>query len=88
MSSDAVGKLPIKLVAPVTDWKPYFEKNLWHVRLEPTELNGLSKVSAVDALQLRSVDTGRFIRCLGCLPRQIMTEVEIAIVTIIEADIQ
>lgn len=24
VSSDAVGKLPIKLVAPLTDWKSYF----------------------------------------------------------------
>jgi mRNA interferase MazF len=24
ISSDAVGKLPIKLIAPVTDWKTYF----------------------------------------------------------------
>jgi mRNA interferase MazF len=24
LSSDAVGKLPIKLAAPITDWKDYF----------------------------------------------------------------
>ena len=29
ISSDSVGKLPIKLIAPVTDWKPY----LYQIRL-------------------------------------------------------
>jgi mRNA interferase MazF len=24
ISSDSVGKLPIKLIAPITDWKTYF----------------------------------------------------------------
>jgi mRNA interferase MazF len=28
LSADAIGRLPIKLVAPITDWKPYFESNL------------------------------------------------------------
>lgn len=28
ISSDAIGKLPIKLVAPLTDWKEYFTDNL------------------------------------------------------------
>lgn len=32
LSSDALGKLPLKLVAPVTEWKAHFFGNLWHVR--------------------------------------------------------
>lgn len=28
ISANAIGKLPIKLIAPITDWKPYFEQNL------------------------------------------------------------
>lgn len=87
VSSDAVGKLPLKLVAPVTDWKPYFMSNIWHVKLEPTGNNGLTKPSAVDALQLRSVDLRRFIRRLGILPTETMAAISIAVVTIIEADI-
>ena len=33
ISSDAVGRLPIKLVAPITDWKDYYAANIWHVRI-------------------------------------------------------
>jgi len=56
VSSDGVGKLPLKLIAPITNWKPAFASSHWHVRLEPDSTNGLSKVSAVDTLQLRGVD--------------------------------
>ena len=55
VSSDAIGKLPIKLIAPITDWKSWYESNLWHVKIEPDERNGLSKISAIDTLQLRGL---------------------------------
>jgi mRNA interferase MazF len=29
ISSDAAGKLPIKLIAPITDWKTYIKSFLW-----------------------------------------------------------
>ena len=50
ISSDSVGRLPIKLVVPMTDWKESFAKNLWHVYLPPNSENGLRKPSAVDIL--------------------------------------
>ncbi len=62
ISSDAVGVLPIKLVAPLTEWKEYLAQNVWHVKVVPDSMNGLTKTSAVDTLQLRGVDTQRFIR--------------------------
>ncbi|TYQ28335.1 type II toxin-antitoxin system PemK/MazF family toxin [Pseudanabaena sp. UWO311] len=84
ISSDAIGKLPIKLIAPITDWKPYFEENIWHIKIEPDSINGLSKVSAIDTLQLRGLDTTRFIRQLGKLTEGIMMELTIAIALVIE----
>lgn len=87
ISSDAVGKLPIKLIAPVTDWKPYFSQNFWHVKIEPDPTNGLTKVSAIDALQLRGVDLERFIRRLGNVSEPTMSEISAAIVALIEFEI-
>ncbi len=84
ISSDAIGRLPIKLIAPITDWKPYFATNIWHIRINPDISNGLSKASAVDALQLRGVDTQRFIRKLGQLTDPTMEEITIAIAAVIE----
>ncbi len=84
VSSDAVGRLPIKLVAPITEWKTAFTRNLWHVRLPPEGSNGLSKVSAVDVLQLRGLDTQRFVRRLGRLTADQMEEIAAAVAAIVE----
>lgn len=84
ISSDAVGKLPVKLVAPITEWKPYFGDNLWHVRIEPTDANGLSKPSAVDLLQIRGLDDLRFIRKLGRVNDETLAEITLSVAAIIE----
>jgi len=75
ISSDAVGRLPIKLVTPITDWKDHFVGNIWHVRIDPDLTNGLSKPSAVDALQARGLDLQRFIRKLGEVSSAMLDEI-------------
>ena len=84
ISSDAVGKLPIKLIAPITDWKLYFALNFWLVKIDPDSTNGLTKVSAIDTLQLRGMDLKRFICKLGNLPEIKMTEIAAAIAAVVE----
>lgn len=87
LNSDALGKLPLKLIAPITNWQSYFAQNPWHVKIIPNQTNGLTKVSAVDALQLRGVDIQRFQKQLGVLSAQKMKIITIAILTVIEADL-
>ena len=48
VSSDAVGRLSIKLVAPLTDLRPGFAPNVWHVQVDPDSVNVLAKPPAVD----------------------------------------
>ncbi len=84
VSSDAIGALPIRLVAPITEWKDYFAGNIWHVRLEPDSTNGLTKTSSVDTLQLRGIDTQRFIRKLGKVSPSIMISIVTAAAALIE----
>ena len=84
VSSDAIGRLPIKLVAPITDWKEHFANNVWHVRVNPDPFTGLTKPSAIDTLQLRGVDQQRFIRKLGEVSPATMEEIILAIATVIE----
>jgi hypothetical protein len=55
--------------------------------IDPTVDNGLSKSSSVDTLQLRGVDTQRFIKKLGVLSPSEIASITIAIVTVIEAEI-
>ena len=75
ISTDAIGILPIKLVAPITEWKDSFSRMIWQVRLEPDEKNCLLKVSSVDVLQIRSVDTERLIRQIGECSDEQMREI-------------
>lgn len=84
VSSDAVGILPIKLIAPITDWKDRYAHSSWHVRIDPDSTNGLSKASAVDALQLRGVDTSRLIQRLGKVTAEKMEEIAAVIAAVVE----
>jgi mRNA interferase MazF len=84
ISSDAVGKLPLKLVVPITNWSPAFESNLWHVRLEPNSTNGLSKTSAADALQVRSVSVDRFMNRRGRITQQELEDIVQALGAVVE----
>ncbi|GAB7027416.1 type II toxin-antitoxin system PemK/MazF family toxin [Geotalea toluenoxydans] len=84
ISSDAAGKLPIKLIVPITDWKDAFLGNLWHVRIDPDSRNGLSKTSAADALQVRGVDQRRLVKRLGRLSAQEVEDVSAAIAMVVE----
>ncbi len=84
VSSDAVGVLPIRLVAPLTEWKDYFSQNVWHVKLVPDSMNGLAKTSAIDTLQLRGVDTQRFVQKIGSVSPAVMKSIIAAIAAVIE----
>lgn len=84
VNSDAVGTLRIKLVAPVTEWNDSFESKIWFVKINPDSKNGLKKVSAVDALQLRGVSVERFVKKEGNTSAEIMEELSIAIAAIVE----
>lgn len=84
ISSDAVGTLPIRLVAPLMGWKEHFVGNVWHIKLLPDSRNRLTKTSAVDTLQLRGVDTQRFIQKLGSVSPTVMRSIIEAIAAVIE----
>lgn len=67
MSDDLVGVLALKVIVPITEWKArYFDVD-WMARIEPTAENGLQKISAADAFQVRSVSQTRFVRKIGRL---------------------
>lgn len=84
ISSDAIRALPVRLVAPVTGWKAKFKRNLWHVHIEANDRNGLSKASAVDALQVRSVDTSRCLKRLGRVSATKLEDIVTAVAVVIQ----
>jgi len=84
VSSDAIGVLPLKLITPITDWKPHYVTNRWHVKLDPSLTNGLSKISAVDAFQIKSQSLQRFIKRIGSVTDDEMELIVLGIATVIE----
>jgi len=65
VNEDVMGILPLRVIVPVTDWKERYAMAPWMVRIDPDGTNGLSKTSAADAFQIRSVSQTRFVNRLG-----------------------
>lgn len=84
ISSDALGRLAIKTVVPVTSWQDRFANNPWMVKLDPNATNGLRNVSTADALQIRGVALERFVRRLGRFPSDVMDEIAAAVAILVE----
>lgn len=84
VSSDSVGKLPLKVVVPITGWEESFENDLWQVPLDPNTNNKLNKLSSVDTLQIKSLDLSRFVYKIGYLSVEEMESVALAICGVIE----
>lgn len=67
INDDEIGILPLKIIVPITDWKDYYADAVWMTRIVPTRDNGLTKVSAADGFQIKSVSQDRFLQRLGRL---------------------
>lgn len=67
ISVKGVGRLPLRIVVPITDWKKEYADYPWFVHLRVTPTNGLTKESGADAFQVKSVSVERFMTKLGVL---------------------
>ena len=85
INADALGKLPLKIIAPITDWKEHYENYPWMVKITPTNENGLAKVSAADCFQIRSVSLERLISAIGSVEDEITSQVQEAVSRVIGA---
>lgn len=67
ISPASVGRLPLRIVVPVTEWAAKYSAAPWLIFLKARERNGLTKDSAADCFQVKSVSVNRFVRKLGAL---------------------
>ena len=82
INADALGKLPLKIIVPITDWKEHYQDYPWMIKILPSEQNGLTKESAVDCFQIRSISVNRFTTLLGSVEQEIITQVQEAVILI------
>ena len=85
ISADTLGKLPLKIIAPITDWKESYCNYPWMVKITPTEQNCLIKLSTIDCFQVRSVSIKRFTALIGSVEQEIIAQVQEAIIKVIGA---
>jgi len=86
INDNAIGILPLKVIVPITEWKDRFQGAIWIVKIQPDSKNKLTKPSAIDTFQIRSVSTGRIIRKIGLVSANVLDEIKAAIIAVIDAD--
>jgi mRNA interferase MazF len=86
INDDALGKLPLKVILPITDWKIQYSNYPWMVKIEPDSHNGLEKTSAIDCFQIRSVSIERMTDHVGIVNFSILSQVQEAIMKVIGAE--
>ena len=65
VNDDALGKLPLKVIVPLTDWKGHYSIAPWMIPITPSAQNGLTKKSSIDCFQIRSVSEIRLLKQIG-----------------------
>lgn len=86
VNDNSIGKLPLKIIVPITDWKERYEVAPWMIKIEPNEKNNLLKISAIDCFQIRSVSETRFVKQLGLIDDRIIDDIKIALSKVLSID--
>ena len=79
ISEDSMGRLPLRIVVPITGWNSNYAGYPWLVGLAPTARTGLAKESGADAFQVKSVSENRFVRKRGVLTASQLEDIAAAI---------
>jgi mRNA interferase MazF len=79
VSVAGIGRLPLQIVVPLTEWKPHYANASWLVPVPVSAANGLSKDSGADAFQVKSVSENRFLKPLGEVTSQQLDDIAAAI---------
>ena len=83
VNDNTLGRLPLKIIVPITDWKDRYSIAPWMVKIVPDKKNGLSKESSADCFQIRSVAEERCVKKLGLVDLDIMDKIRKAIGTVL-----
>jgi mRNA interferase MazF len=84
VNDNELGVLPLRIIVPLTDWKEKYDVADWMVKIEPNTLNNLTKNSAADCFQLRSVSKDRFIKKVGKVSSGDLSAIEVALATVLQ----
>jgi mRNA interferase MazF len=77
-------RLGLRIVVPITAWHPEFASDVSKIRLEMSPASGLTKQSAADAYQIKSLSVQRFRHRRGQLPPETVDDIAAAVAVIID----
>ena len=80
VSHNAIGRLPLKTVVPITDWKEQYEDYPWMVKVKNNAINGSGKLSAIDCYKIKNLSHERFVQKLGEVDVSVLKKVHTTIV--------
>lgn len=86
INDNAIGILPLKIIVPITEWKDRFQGAVWMVKIEPDNENRLTKTSAIDTFQIRSVSTMRFVKRTGSVSLDVLSKIKTALKAVMDTD--
>lgn len=82
INHNTIGKLPLKVLVPVTEWKEKYQNYPWMIQLLPEQVNQLAKESAVDCFQLKNFSDQRFVKKLGEINNTTLEEIHATVVKV------
>ncbi|HET55105.1 MAG TPA: type II toxin-antitoxin system PemK/MazF family toxin [Ignavibacteria bacterium] len=76
VNDDTLGRLPLKIIVPITNWKESYGLAPWMVKIEPDNQNNLNKISAADCFQVRSISELRFVNQIGRINQDVLEQIK------------
>ena len=76
INDNKLGRLPLKVIVPITGWKEQYSVAPWMIKIEPDQKNGLKKTSSIDCFQIRSVSQERLLEKIGEIQPDKITNVQ------------
>jgi mRNA interferase MazF len=86
VNDDSLGRLPLRIIVPITEWKEHFSIAPWMVHLPIDSLNKLSKPSSIDCFQVRSLSVDRCIKKLGKVSPQQLEQIKEALAKVLSIE--
>ena len=86
VNDDTLGKLPLKIIVPLTDWKDRYEVAPWMVKIVPDKNNKLNKDSSADCFQIRSVAEERLVKRLGIIDNEPLNHIRSALKVVLSIE--
>jgi len=76
---DAMGRLGLRTIVPITGWKDDYKEFPWIIKLEKSKENGLSKTSTLECYQVKNFSQKRFVKKIGVIDSELLLQIHKAI---------